>query len=36
MNANINNQYDAKVINELLKEKIDKMDKPAVKKNANQ
>jgi hypothetical protein len=36
LNASINNQYDGKVKNELLKEKIDKLDKTEIKKKANQ
>ena len=36
MNTTINNQYGEKVKSELLKEKIDKMDKPVIKKNPNQ
>ncbi len=36
LNAAINNQYDEKVKNELLKEKIDKMDKPVIKKKTDQ
>lgn len=36
MNTTINNQYDQNVKNELLKEKVDKMDKTEVKKDSKQ
>ena len=36
LNTSINNQYDEKVKNELLKEKIDKIEKTEIKKKSNQ
>jgi len=36
LNTSINKQYDERLKNELIKEKVDKMEKPVIKKNPNQ